>query len=203
MRCYLVLFTLIVCPLSFGQTFYESPFVVNNQSFRFTVPPGFEEFSEYKILVGQDPNASVYSTNSLLAAMGPFGGLGGMLAFSTSVSDSNDILDKSFFEFFAILTDTSEIQFEQFVTSSGDTFMVAQEIEPTFIPDLQYSIAFLTFDTVKVTVMLTDSKSSKREFLDQSFFEAILKSFNRYETDRKSTFIRERELHVREHHHAH
>ncbi|MDA8648171.1 hypothetical protein N9L43_00085, partial [bacterium] len=116
------------------------------------------------------------------------------LSFSVSDKDSAALFESPFFELFTLFSDTSEIQFDTFVTSRNDTFLVAHGIESFILPDLQYSVAYASFDSVSVLVKFSDAKVSKKEHIDDSFFEAVLKSFQVYETDRESTFFREEYL---------
>ncbi len=194
MRLLFFVSTFVLSTSCFSQTFYESPFVVNGTSFRFTVPPGYEEILKKENYFSQDANATVYSPSSLLKAVVPFDLSRPMLSFSVSDRDSSELYKSPFLELFTFYYDTSEIQFEPFVTSRNDTFLVAQGLESLIFPELQYSIAITTFDSVSVLVRFSDATYSKKEYIDDSFFEAVLKSFQVYETDRESTFFREEYL---------
>jgi len=174
---------------------------VNNTSFRFTVPPGYEEVIDQSLIISLDPNSSAYSISSFVKSILYYELSGGSLSFYTAEKDSAINYDVPFFEFFSISCNTSNLQFESFVTATNDTFMIAQAIESTFFPDLQYSIAMTTFDSVSAFVLFTDATSTtKKEHVDDSFFQAILKSFQVYKTERKSTFLREEDYIERKRH---
>lgn len=194
MKLWLVISALILSASSFAQTFYESPFVVNGQSFRFTVPPGLEEVPIENVYFGRDPNSSIYATSSIVGAFGLYDIFGNSISFSTSNRDSLSIFEADFFDRLTVFGDTSDLQLEPFVTSRNDTFFVATGIKSTYLDNIEHSIAITTFDSVTVMVMFSQTTTTGQEFLDSSFFEAVLKSYNIYETDRKSTFLREEDF---------
>ncbi|XOV68802.1 MAG: hypothetical protein ACFHU9_06390 [Fluviicola sp.] len=208
MQALLLFIVLIFSAPSWSQTFYESPFVVNGTSFRITIPPGFEEMNKEDRLKDGNPNIVAYTTQQLDDVNTLLPKKNNVLFFGTY--ETNDTLTAEnatteLINLYSALSDSIVHEKDTFVTNYSDTFIVSKYTMLVSLGGKHFYIrnysAETQFDSITFSVHLGENIREGQTFLDPSFFYAILKSYRTYNTDRKSTFIREEDWNEQIHSH--
>ncbi|MCR9172782.1 MAG: hypothetical protein NXI10_09835 [bacterium] len=208
MKFLILLITVLTSHLASSQLFYESPFVVNGTSFRFTIPPGFEEMNEEDHLEDGNPNVAAYTTQQLYEAQILFPRKTNLLYISNY--ETNDTIAKEngiteLYDIYSMFSDSVILEKDTLTTNNFDTFSISTYTIFSSFGDIELSMriyeAECQFDSISFSVHLAENIREGQSFLDPSFFRAILKSYRVYETDRNSTFIRKEEWEEKIHNH--
>lgn len=189
MRFLILLVTVFCAQATNAQHFYKSPYVSNDSSYRYVLPPNFHQWDSYTTYGGMHKSSYEYFQREGLFGTG-FSDLYILTKHVDSTDNILSVLDEYCVDHLEHVTDS----IDTFILSSGQVFYVMNAEVQNEKSEVARSYGAITqFDSVYSIVILEDYRFMLANHPDASLFHAILKSFSVYATNRENSFNREEE----------